>query len=114
MIEKLKFLRLNHIDQYNREMGNVDLADQLRGNYRLDKSVRNRKWWWSIMFWSFGVMLTNAYIMYIKINTEKFGKSKKDLMTHLQFREEIAKYWISPDEYEQEKKEKQNAFNDYI
>ena len=67
-VEQLKFLRLGHINKYNEEMGSVDLAYQMRGSYRLDKNTRNRKWWWSIMFWSIGVMLTNAYIMYMKVN----------------------------------------------
>ena len=64
-VEQLKFLRLGHINKYNKEMGSVDPVDQLRGSYRLDTSIRNRKWWWSIMFWSIGVMLTNSYIMYV-------------------------------------------------
>jgi Transposase IS4 len=32
----LKFLRLNINNDYNLDMGHVDLADQLRGNYRMD------------------------------------------------------------------------------
>ena len=67
-MEKLRFLRMNTIHDYNMTMGSVDLADKLQGTYRIDNVVRNRKWWWSILFWSVGVMLTNAYIMYIKIN----------------------------------------------
>ena len=98
-VESLEFLRMNNIDKYNKEMGNVDLADQLRGNYRLDKNIRNRKWWWLIMFWSIGVSLTNAYVMYCKVQIEHHGRNKKDLMTHLQFRESIAMYWINPKEY---------------
>ena len=58
-------------------MGSVDIADQLRDSYRLDKSIRNRKWWWSIMFWSIGVMLTNAYIIYVKVNVDEYGRDKK-------------------------------------
>ena len=45
MVEKLRFLRMNTIHEYNNTMGGVDLADQLRGTYRIDKGVRNRKWW---------------------------------------------------------------------
>ena len=103
-VEELKFLRLNNIDKYNKEMGNVDLADQLRGTYRLDKSTRNRKWWWSIMFWSVGVMLTNAYIMYLKVNMLEYGVQRKYLMSHHDFRKAIALYWINPEEYEKELK----------
>ena len=102
--EVLKFLRLNNIDKYNKEMGNVDLADQLRGTYRVDHWVRNRKWWWSIFFWSLGVMLTNAYVMYCKVNIEEYGVSKSELMSQREFRECICKYWINPIEYADEQR----------
>ena len=43
------FYRLNIIDFYNHNMGNVDLAGQLRNHYRYDSAwLRNRKWWWLI------------------------------------------------------------------
>ena len=51
-------------------MGGVDLGDQLRGTYCIDKGVLNRKWWWSILFWSIGVMITNAYVIYLHVNLE--------------------------------------------
>ena len=54
------------------------------------------------MFWSIGVMLTNAYIMYMKVNMEEYGVAKKDLMTHHDFRKAMALYWINPAEYDQE------------
>ena len=49
-VELIQFLQLNQIDTYNFGMGNVDIADQLRGFYRVDIWLRNRKWWWSILF----------------------------------------------------------------
>ena len=52
------------------------------------------------MFWSIGVMLTNAYIMYMKVNMEEYGVAKKDLMTHHDFRKTIALYWIKPADYD--------------
>ena len=113
-VEKLSFLRLNNIAKYNKEMGDVDLADQLRGNYRLDKNIRNRKWWWSIMFWSVGTMLTNAYVMYCVVNLLHFGKKKTDIMTHLQFREAIAEYWINPEEYLSRKKKHQYSNDSFL
>ena len=64
-VEALKLLRLNQIEKYNNGMGDVDVADQLRGVYRLDRWVRNRKWWWSMMFCSMGVLLTNSYKLYL-------------------------------------------------
>jgi hypothetical protein len=38
--EKIKILRLNINDSYNKEMGHVDVSDQLRN------CMRKRKWWW--------------------------------------------------------------------
>ena len=59
-VELMQFLQLNQIDTYNFGMGNVDIADQLRGLYRVDIWLHNRKWWWSIFSWAFGVFITNA------------------------------------------------------
>ena len=76
MIEKLRFLRMEHIDAYNFTIGNVGVEDQLRGICRLDTWVRNQKWWWSLFFWAIGTMITNAYITYLKVN-ETNGVDKK-------------------------------------
>ena len=54
------------------------------------------------MFWSIGVMLTNAYIMYMKLNMEEYDVAKKYLMNRHNFRKAIALYWINPAEYDQE------------
>ena len=93
-VELIKFLRLNTINSYNEEMGNVDVIDQLRGSYRCDTGVRNRKWWWSLWFWALGVMLVNSYIMYTKLHPSH-GRQKKDLLSHHDFRRAIAMYWIN-------------------
>ena len=69
-VEALKFLRLNKIDKYNNGMGDVNVADQLRGVYRLVRWVRNSKWWWSILFWSMGVLLINYYKLYLQMCKE--------------------------------------------
>ena len=70
MVETLIFLRMNTIHEYNNTIGGVDIADQLQGAYRIDKGVWNKKWWWSILFWSIGVMITNAYVIYLHINID--------------------------------------------
>ena len=93
-VETVEFLRLNTINSYNEEMGNVDVADQLRGSYRCDIGVRNREWWWSLWFWALGVMLVNSYIMYLKLHLIH-GRQKKDLISHHDFRRAIAIYWIN-------------------
>ncbi|GFH49623.1 hypothetical protein CTEN210_06099 [Chaetoceros tenuissimus] len=95
-VEVLQFLRMGHIDKYNNTMGHVDVADQLRGSYRLDAKVRNLKWWWSPMFWAVGVQITNAYVAY-KSLCKQYGKTK--LMSHLEFRERLAMAWVNMPEY---------------
>ena len=76
-------------------MGSVDIADQLRGVYRLDRFVRNRKWWWSILFWSLGVLLTNAYKLYLSV-CENAGVAPTYKQQY-EFRKAIAEYWINPE-----------------
>lgn len=93
--EWLNFLQFNQIDDYNNNMGDVDLADQLQGTYRLDHWVQNRKWWWAIVFWALGVMLTNAYVIYKKVNEEN-GIPKEDLLLQHDFGKAIAIAWINP------------------
>ena len=55
--EAIPIFKLELIDLYNKYMNAVDLADQLRNEYRPDaKWWRNNKWWWS-PFLPPGVML---------------------------------------------------------
>ena len=42
-MEDMKYYRLEIIDHYNKRMGFVDLADQLRQHYRMDYWMRKRK-----------------------------------------------------------------------
>ena len=77
--EPLQFLRMCYINDYNHQIGDVDKSDQLRNNFRFDDWLRKRKWWWSIMFWSIGIILVNAYIVYRRENL-KAGVSKSDLL----------------------------------
>ena len=96
--EPLQFLRMFYINDYNHQMGGVDVADQLRNNYRFDHCLRKRKWWWSIMFWDIGVILVNSYIVYIRVNLEA-GVSKSNLIPHHNFRKKVVIEWISPNIY---------------
>jgi hypothetical protein len=57
----MKYLWLNVIDDYNNRMNATDIADQLRGNYRPNHWMRNRKLWWAFFIWAIGVAGVNAY-----------------------------------------------------
>ena len=94
---ELIFYRLNIIDFYNFNMGDVDRADQLRNYYRYDTQWhRNRKWWWAMWWWGFQLLLTNAYVAYVKYH--ELHKSK-DYMGHYDFIRSVALAWIDPQQY---------------
>jgi hypothetical protein len=93
----LCFMRLNLNNAYNLDMGHVDVADQLRGNYRMDLWQRQYKWWWSVWLWGFGVLMVNAYVYYKKVMEEN-GVPKKEWLTHYEFRRHIALAWVQSDE----------------
>ena len=96
--EPLQFLLMCYINDYNHQMEDVDVADKLRDNYWFDHWLRKRKWWWSIMVLAIGVILVNAYIFYRRVNLEA-GVIKSDLLSHQNFRKQVAMAWISPDIY---------------
>jgi hypothetical protein len=50
------------IDDYNHNMGGVDIADQLRSYY--DTQLTSFRTWWPMLFWAFDTMVTNAYFIY--------------------------------------------------
>jgi hypothetical protein len=60
----MSFLRTEVTDNYNNGMNNVDIADQIRNTYRIDRWMRKRKWWWSIWMWGVQILLVNAYMLY--------------------------------------------------
>jgi hypothetical protein len=41
-------------------MNSTDIADQLRGSYRPDRWMRQRKWWWAFFIWGIGVAGVNV------------------------------------------------------
>jgi ribosomal protein L37AE/L43A len=87
-----KFLRLAINDDYNNNMNNVDIADQLRGSYRPDRWMRKQKWWWSMFFWGHGTLMVNAYIAYKRFMEIKGLKP----MSHYDFRKMIVLAKICP------------------
>jgi hypothetical protein len=97
-LETMRFLRLEQNDFYNNSMGDVDVSDQLRNQYRFDHWLRMRKWWWSILFWWLGVMLVNSYILYKKVLL-KNGVTRLQLLSHHDFRKAIAFAWINPEKH---------------
>ena len=99
---KLPFYRLSMIDDYNKNMNNVDIADQLRTVYRYNRWMQKQKWWWSIAFWALQMLQTNAYIIYCKYHKMHLSEP----MSHYNFIESIALSWLDKEQYGPKKKQK--------
>ena len=98
-MKEMKYLRLNIIDEYNSHMNQTDIADQLRGQYRPDAWMRNKKWWWSIFIWALGVAATNGYKIYCTMWDEDKKKGRTDLpkkWSHAEFLEQLVYDMIFP------------------
>ena len=88
-MDKMEFLRLNIIDDYNMGMGHVDISDQLRGSYRFDHWLQNFKWWHALFWWGFQTMMINSYIVYKNVMIEA-GRSS---LTHYDYQKSIGLAW---------------------
>ena len=82
-------------------MGGVGIDDNPRNYYSVYFGVKKRKWLWYILFWDVGVILTNAYMIYICIHN-MHGATRKHRLSHHDFRESIAFAWINPEKYSAE------------
>jgi hypothetical protein len=58
-----KFLRFNMSHEYNYEMNDNDIVDQLRLQYRMQRLQCNQKWWWALWLWGLEMTVVNAYRM---------------------------------------------------
>lgn len=94
---EMSFLRINAANDHNPKMNAVDVSDQLRNHHRMDHWLRQRKWWWSIFLWSFGVLLANAWKVCGRVMDEA-GVPVGNRMTHCDFLHQIAVAWIDLDE----------------
>ena len=78
---------------YNHQMNDNDIADQLCLVYQLMRFSRNQKWWWALWLWGLEVSKVNAYMMYRRYH-ELRGLTPE--YSHFEFQEAIGKAWIDP------------------
>ncbi|MFM8621986.1 MAG: hypothetical protein ACKOB3_01190, partial [Holophagaceae bacterium] len=90
------FLWWNLSDDYNFEMNDNNVADQLRLVYRIMRFQRNIKWWWALFLWGYEVSLVNSYISY-KRYCELKGVPVT--WTHHDWNEAIGYAHVDPNEY---------------
>jgi hypothetical protein len=91
----MKYLCLNIIEDYNQHMNSMDIADQFRGNYRPDRWMRKRKWWWAFFIWGIGVGGVNAYKIYEAIYDKEAVKRMPNLPP-ARFLEELIYNYVFP------------------
>ena len=70
------------IEDYNRHMGGVDIADQLRSYY--DTQLTSFCTWWPMLCWAYDTMITNAYVIFRDM------PQSPDTITHKEFRLQCA------------------------
>lgn len=90
----IKFLRWNFINNYNFTMGHADIADQLRGNYQIDRWVKSINWWQSMMSWVIGTLLNNSCVVYLK--TICHMELKRNIYCHTTISVKILRYLDPP------------------
>lgn len=67
-VEPTPIERLEMIDDYNKTMDFVDIADQLGNYYHLDGHMwRDRKWWMPIFKWLFKLACDQGYVLYKRV-----------------------------------------------
>ena len=99
-MKKIKFHCLNDNNDYNFGMGGADIADQIRGSYRVDHWLRNFKWWHSVFWWGDQVLMVNLYQCYCKY----YKMNGLCPMPHYEFQRRIAHVWLDKDYYSEKDK----------
>ena len=90
------FLRWSISDDYNQEMNDNDIADQLRLIYRCLRFQRNTKWWWAEFLYIWETSLVNVYLL-----MKRYCKTKGVIprWTHWEFQESVAWVLLHPKNY---------------
>ncbi len=95
------FLQWNLSDDYNFEMNDNDIADQLRLVYCIMRFQRNSKWRWALFLWGYKVSLVNSYVSYKRYCELKEVPVK---WTHHDWNEAVGYAHADPVEYWPRKK----------
>lgn len=77
----------NIVKEYNSNMGGVDLLDSMIGRGKI--KIRSKKWYMRIYYHLLDITITNAWILYKKVNFHR-GVEKKRMMTLGDFRIELS------------------------
>jgi hypothetical protein len=51
------------LHDYNYQVNNNDITDQLRLVYWIMRFQRINKWWWALFLWAYKVSMVNVYVL---------------------------------------------------
>ena len=88
-----KFLCFSISNNYNFEMNDNDIVNQLQLQYHMMNFTCNTKWWWELWLWWFEVSLVNSYKMYQQHHEDQGWPVE---FTHYEFIKAVAHAWIDP------------------
>ena len=89
------FLCWNLSNEYNYEIKDNDIANQLRLVYRFMRFQRNNKWWWALFLWGYKVSMVNSYVSYKRYRELKEVPVQ---WSHHDWNEAIGYAHLDPDE----------------
>eukprot|EP00957_Ditylum_brightwellii_P197526 15048800-Ditylum_brightwellii.AAC.1 len=89
-----QFLCFSFSHNYNYEMNNNDISDQLCLIYRILWVGYNHKWWWALWMWGYEATLVNAYRMCFRYHKECQLQMP---WTHYKFNKLTGCTWINPE-----------------
>lgn len=86
------------VNQYNANMGGVDLMDRMISYYRI--SARTKKWTIRCFMHFFDLAVANSWILYCQ-DKARLRYSKKDIMKFVDFRLDLAEKFLTDGDREQ-------------
>ncbi len=90
---KYQFLWFNISNDYNHEVNDNDIANQLCLVYQMMRNTRNMKWRWTLWLWRFEVSLVNSYHIYFCYH-RMMGIDPD--YNHYEFMNAVDMGWIDP------------------
>ena len=63
-MREMQFLRLDVNYYYNKNINSVGISYQLLDQFKINYRVWKYKWIWEIFWWSRGLLVLNAYVIY--------------------------------------------------
>ena len=81
-------------------MNDVDISNQLRNQYRIDHWMQKYKCWWTLLFFCYGVMFVNSYVLYKSLLIFRGRK----LSSHYELRYQVVLEILNPENYDRRDK----------